>query len=275
MPYHALSVDVEEWFQVRNLEGAIARESWDTLERRAEASTRILLDLFEQRGATATFFVLGWMAERSPDLIREIDRRGHEVAVHGYGHRPAATMTPEEFGDDLQQALNIISPLVSKPVEGYRAPSFSLSQSRTQHFDILARNGIRYDSSYFAGRRNTPSGEQRSAFIHRMECGIVEVPITSLMIGNIAVPCGGGGFFRLLPYGATRFLFRLRAASGHPVVFYIHPWEIDPAQPRIPLPAARAFKHRVNLSRTYSRLDRLLADFRFRSIKEVLAAHGY
>jgi len=271
---NALSVDVEEWFQVRNLEDSVSRESWDARDRRADDAVRRLLDLFERRGVRATFFVLGWIAERSPELVREIDRRGHEVAVHGYGHQSVPSLSPEAFEKDLDRALAALVPLVSRPVEGYRAPSFSLKEEHARYFEVLQRKGIRYDSSFFPGRKSAKT-DTRPHCISRMDCGLVEVPVTSVRIGGILLPCGGGGFFRLFPYTMTRFLFRLHRKRGRPVIFYLHPWEIDPEQPRVPLPFSRAFRHRLNISRTFSRLDRLLQDFSFQPIREVLSEHGF
>jgi len=272
---HALSIDLEEWFQVRNLQGVIARESWDLQERRAEASTLQLLDLLSRQGVKATFFVLGWVGERSPDLVREIARRGHEIGVHGYNHQPLSELSLSAFEEDLSRALEILSPLVQEPIRGYRAPCFSLPSHVTGHFQILQRHGIRYDSSYFPGRWANAKGEKRPSSIHITEQGIIEVPLTSLFFGGLSLPCGGGGFFRLLPYPLTRSLFRLHQGRGNPVIFYLHPWEIDPEQPRIQLPFLKRFKHYVNLSRTFSRLERLLQDFSFSSIKEVLQERGF
>ena len=272
---HALSVDLEEWFQVRNLQGVISRDSWPLREPRAEQSTLRLLDLFSRHGAKATFFVLGWVAERSPELIREIARRGHEIGVHGYGHQSVTELSPEAFEEDLTKALEILEPLGTEPIRGYRAPSFSLQGRLAEHFAILRRHGICYDSSYFPGRRSNGVSEKRPSSIHPTEHGLIEVPLTSLSLGGLSLPCGGGGFFRLLPYPVTRTLFRIHQNRGFPVIFYIHPWEIDPEQPRVPLPPLKAFKHGLNLSRTFRRLERLLQDFSFSSIREVLDEHGF
>lgn len=272
--HNALSVDVEEWFQVRNLEGAISRDSWEEREQRVEEYVVRLLDLFDRKGVTATFFVLGWVAERSPDLVREIYRRGHEIALHGYGHQSVTSMSPEVFEKDIQRGLSELRSLIPGSVEGYRAPSFSLQGTRKCHFDILKRAGILYDSSYFPGRKISRN-DLRPPVIHRMANGLIEVPLTSVSLCGVSVPCGGGGSFRLFPYPVTRFLLKRREKSGEPVVFYVHPWEIDPGQPKVKLSFINNFKHRVNLSRTFLRLERLLEDFQFRSIREVLSEYGF
>lgn len=268
---NALSIDLEDWFCVHNLAHAIPREDWSRQEQRVVRNAERLLALFARRGVKATFFVLGWVAERSPDLVAEIERRGHEIATHGYSHRLLTEMTPESFDADLKRALEVTRRCVRQPILGFRAPSFTVTQRTLWALDILVQNGIRYDSSIFPfglhpdyGMADAPLG------IHRLRDSLIEFPLSCARLLGRRVPCSGGGYFRLFPYAATKFLLARCNREGRPAIFYLHPWEIDPGQPRIKLPATKAFRHYFHLDKALERLDRLLTDFQFTTAKEVL-----
>jgi polysaccharide deacetylase family protein (PEP-CTERM system associated) len=269
---NAMSIDVEDWFHVYNMSGVIPQSSWDSCESRVENNTRRLLDLFAKHRVKATFFTLGWVAERFPGLVREIDSAGHEVASHSYAHRLITHMTQEEFERDLARSLDILRPLSTSPVVGFRAPSFSVTRATLWATDTMARLGLTYDSSVFPIGFHPDYGigdAPLSAYAH--PSGIAELPMSVANVMGRRIPCSGGGYFRLLPYAATRALIRRCNAEARPVVFYLHPWEIDPGQPRVKLPASKAFRHYNNLDRTLGRLDRLLGDFEFGTVREVLA----
>ena len=271
-PGNVMSVDVEDWFTVENMRGIIPRQDWEKLESRVEANVLRLLDLFASRGVEATFFVLGWIADRHPDLVGEIARRGHEVATHGYSHNMLTRMTPEEFASDLEQSLEALARGCSAPVLGFRAPTFSVTRRTMWAVEILRAHGLRYDSSVFPIGFHPDYGIGDAPLApHRYDNGLWELPMSCAEIAGRRIPCSGGGYFRLLPYRATRLLMRRCNAQGRPVVFYLHPWEIDPAQPRVrALPALKRFRHYNNLDRMYGRLERLLGDFRFTSARKWL-----
>jgi polysaccharide deacetylase family protein (PEP-CTERM system associated) len=264
---NALSFDIEDWFQVENLKPAIPREQWDHLELRVEASTRRILALLRENGAQATFFILGWVAERCPQLVRDIAADGHEVASHGYGHKLVYDMTPEEFRADLLQSKRILEALSGKPVVGYRAPSFSITPNNRWALDVLKECGFEYDSSIFPvsvhDRYGFPGVDTKP---FTWPNGLKEIPLAVYRIGRLALPAAGGGYFRLFPYTYFRhFLSRLNRRA-EPFTFYMHPWELDPGQPRVQVPWFYRFRHYVNLHRTEARLRRLLKDFRFTTI---------
>lgn len=259
-----LSIDLEDWFCVSNFDDLIPREAWDACELRVVESTRRLLDLFDRRGVRATFFVLGWIAERAPELIRELDGAGHEVACHGYGHHRLGQLDPARFDADLERALAILRPLSRAPVVGYRAPSFSLTQATLWATPILRRHGITWDSSIFPFGGHPEYGiadAPLDPYWLDGAPGLLEVPMTCVEVRGRRVPCTGGGYFRLYPYALSRRLIARSNAAGRPAIFYAHPWEFDPDQPRMPLPPVKRFRHYNHLSSTLDRLDRLLAEF--------------
>jgi polysaccharide deacetylase family protein (PEP-CTERM system associated) len=267
-----LSIDVEEYFCAKNLQAFTPQGSWDSLESRVEKQTMLLLDLFDQQRVEATFFILGWVAERLPDLVREIDRRGHEIATHGYEHRALTGMDPRSFETDLRRALAVTQPLVNQPILGFRAPSFTITPATSWAFDVLTRCGIRYDSSVFPIDFHPDYGFPGAPLSHyRVTENLTEIPISCVDIAGKRLPCSGGGYFRLLPYAITRFLFRKCIAAGRSVVFYLHPWEIDAEQPRYPLPLLKRWRHYSNIGKTEQRLKRLLDDFPFTSIRKTLS----
>jgi polysaccharide deacetylase family protein (PEP-CTERM system associated) len=270
---NALSFDVEDWFQVENLKPAIPRKIWDAQELRVEANTRRILALLRERDAKATFFVLGWVAERCTELIREIDREGHEVASHGYGHHLVYEMTPGAFREDVLRSKAILEALIQKPVRGYRAPSFSITRETPWALDILREAGFVYDSSIFPVSLHDRYGfPEASPWPFTWPNGLVEIPLAVCSIGKFSLPAAGGGYFRLFPYRYFHHVFRRLNRHGRPVTFYLHPWELDPGQPRMLVPWFYRFRHYVNLGKTEGRLRKLLEDFRFTTIPRAYAA---
>lgn len=276
---NAMTVDVEDYFHVSALAGSIDRASWDRLPCRVERNTQRLLDLFDARGIRATFFVLGWVAERYPGLIREIARRGHEVACHGLTHELVYRQSPQAFREQTRRAKSLLEDLVQVPVLGYRAASYSITALSLWALDTLVDLGFAYDSSIFPVRHDrygipgaarwpgavaAPSGRR-----------LVEFPLTTLDVAGFRLPVAGGGYFRLFPYGVTRLAFRrINERERQPFVFYLHPWEIDPDQPRVRTNPLSAFRHYHNLRRCEDRLVSLLEDFAFDTARSVLANLG-
>jgi polysaccharide deacetylase family protein (PEP-CTERM system associated) len=271
---NVMSVDVEDWFCVHNLSRLIPYADWDKCESRVERSTTRLLDLFGKHRVEATFFVLGWVADRFPDLVREIERRGHEVATHGYSHQLLTFMQPEDFRADLQRSLMALARTTSQEVRGFRAPSFSLTKKTLWAVDILRESGIQYDSSVFPVAFHPDYGiADADLRPHRLAEGLTELPMGVAEVLGRRIPCSGGGYFRLYPYAVTRALMRRCNQQGRPVMFYLHPWEADPEQPRVAgLSWSKRFRHYNNLDRTEERLERLLNDFAFTSARQLIAA---
>jgi len=270
---NVMTVDVEEYFQVSAFEGIVPRDSWSTHETRVEASTLRLLDLFGEAGIRATFFVLGVVAERHPDLVRRIGEAGHELASHSHSHRLVYALGPAEFREDLRRARGAIEMTSGRPVRGFRAPSFSITAKSLWALDILVEEGFAYDASVFPihhDRYGIPRAPLRP---FRLECpsgGLIEVPATKVTAGGIPLPIGGG-YFRLLPYALTRWaIARLNRTEAQPAVVYVHPWELDPSQPRLPASWLSTFRHYNQLAQTAPRLSRLLGDFRFGPIEQVV-----
>ena len=268
---NALTIDVEDYFQVSALAPHIDRASWDSRPCRVENNVQRLLALFERRGAHATFFTLGWVAERYPQLVRDIVAGGHELASHGYGHLRASEQSPEEFRQDLLRAKGILEDIAGQAVLGYRAPSFSIGTTNPWAFDVLLETGHRYSSSVYPVKHDHYGMPDAPRFAHRTPQGLVEVPVTTLRLLNRNLPSSGGGYFRLLPYGVSRWMLRrVNHVERQPAIFYFHPWEIDPDQPRVPGTSLKTrFRHYVNLDKTEARLDRLLGDFRWGRVDAV------
>jgi polysaccharide deacetylase family protein (PEP-CTERM system associated) len=268
---NAMSIDLEDWFCVNNLKGAIQREDWDKCEMRVVSSTRRILDLLDKHNTQATFFTLGWIAERVPELVSDIERAGHEIATHGYSHTLLTDMTRDSFEADLKRALEVTRGCVSQTVIGYRAPSFTITSKTLWALDVLSRNGIRYDSSVFPIGYHPDYGMPGvSLSVYHHDSSLVEFPMSCAEVLGRRIPCSGGGYFRLLPYAITRRLLRRCNAQGRPVIFYLHPWEVDPGQPRVKLPPLKRFRHYCNLDKTMGRLERLLVDFEFTSVRRVI-----
>ena len=274
MTTNALSVDVEEWFQVSNFDGVIDRSAWDGLPSRVEAQTRRILDLFDELDCRATFFVLGWVAERQPRLVATLAGRGHEVACHGFGHELVYALGPERFRSDLRRARAAIEDAAGQPVAGYRAPSYSITRDSLWALAILAEEGFAYDSSIFPIRhpRYGIPGFSRHPVRIELPCGasIREFPLTTAQLGPLALPVAGGAYLRFLPAPVFRWAFGRLARAGEPTILYLHPWEIDPGQPRQPVGWRVRVNHYHNLSRTEARLRALLSRHRFAPLARVL-----
>jgi polysaccharide deacetylase family protein (PEP-CTERM system associated) len=268
---NALTIDVEDYFQVSAFARYIRRDEWDDRECRVERNVHRILDLLAQRGTRATFFTLGWVAERYPQLVKRIVAEGHELASHGYGHERASDLDERAFTEDVTRAKAILEDLAGAPVLGYRAPSFSIGTGNLWAFDVLARAGYRYSSSIYPIAHDHYGMPDSPRFAYRVGTGLLEVPVTTVRLMNRNFPSSGGGYFRLLPYALSRWLIgRVNAADREPAVFYFHPWEIDPGQPRVAgIDAKTRFRHYVNLPRMESKLQQLLQDFRWGRMDEI------
>jgi len=262
---NALSVDVEDWFQVGAFERTLRRADWDALTHRVEGNTDAVLDLFAQADVKATFFTLGWVAERYPALMRRITEAGHEVASHGYDHARVFTFTPEEFRADLRKSRAILEDASGQAVTGYRAPSFSIDPRTPWAHPILAEEGYRYSSSVAPIRHDHYGWPDSPRFAWKPVAGspLVELPVTTAKWGKRTLAAGGGGFFRLLPYAFSRWAIRqVNEQAGRPAIIYFHPWEIDPDQPRVAeAPLRSRLRHYSNLSVMAAKLRRLTSDF--------------
>jgi polysaccharide deacetylase family protein (PEP-CTERM system associated) len=261
---NGLSVDVEDWFQVGAFETTIARHDWDGLELRVGDNVARILDLFDRSGVKATFFTLGWVAERNKSAMRTIVERGHELASHGYDHTRVFTFSPAEFAEDLAKARAILEDAGGQAITGYRAPSFSIDARNPWAHEVLAEHGYAYSSSVAPvvhdhyGWREAP----RFAFNPVVDSELVEIPVTTAILRGKRLAAGGGGFFRVLPYGFSRWAIGQVNREGRPAVFYFHPWEIDPDQPRVAgAPLRSRLRHYTNLAKMADKLSVLLGDF--------------
>ena len=268
---NALTVDVEDYFQVSAMAPHIARESWDSQPCRVERNVQRLLAMFAQHRARATFFTLGWIAERYPQLVRDIVAGGHELASHGYGHLRASEQSRGDFTQDVQRAKALLEDIGGRAVRGYRAPSFSIEHGNLWAFDVLLEAGYQYSSSVYPVQHDHYGMPDAPRFPYAARPGLIEIPITTTRVMGRNLPAGGGGYFRLAPYKLSRWaLRRVNDIDRRPAVFYMHPWEIDPGQPRVPGTDLKTrFRHYVNLSRTESRLGHLLCDFSWGRVDEV------
>ena len=272
---NALTIDVEDYYHVSAFDGPGKRDRWGAFESRVSASTDRLLDVLDRVGVKATFFVLGWVAERHPDLVRRIARAGHELASHGFFHQLVYDLTPEAFRDDLRRAQDAISRACGVEVKGYRAPSFSITGRSLWALDVLAEEGYTFDSSIYPIRRDRYGMPGAPRFVHeivRPAGRLIEVPPSTVRFAGATVPVLGGGYFRLYPFAWTeRALLDLNGRERQPAVVYLHPWEVDPGQPRQSGSLLSTFRHYVNLSRTEDRLERLVRSHAFGRIADVLA----
>jgi len=269
---NAMSIDLEDWFCVANMRQAIDKSEWDRCELRVVDNTRRLLEALARHQVGATFFVLGWVADRVPDLIREVADAGHEIATHGYSHTLLTEMTQESFEVDLQKAIRVTKACVDRDILGFRAPSFTVTTKTLWAFNVLARNGIRYDSSVFPIGFHPDYGIPDAPLtIHQSDTApVVERPLSCAEVLGRRIPCSGGGYFRIFPYFISKRLLLRCNRQGRPAIFYLHPWEIDPDQPRVRLPLLKRIRHYYKLKDTLRRFDRLLGDFQFATVRQII-----
>jgi polysaccharide deacetylase family protein (PEP-CTERM system associated) len=274
-PLNALTIDVEDYFHVSGFEEVVQREAWPAYPCRVEANTERILARLDEAGVHATFFVLGWVAERFPDLVRRIHAGGHEIGSHGYWHRLIYSQTPEEFRDDLCRSRDLLQDLIGEKVTAYRAPSFSITRASLWALDVLLEEGFTVDSSIYPTRHDRygiPGTALEPHKVERPAGTLWEFPPPVWPVLGYPLPVGGGGYFRLYPYALTRRGLRGINATGRPFAAYLHPWELDPEQPRIKAGRVRSFRHYVGLRHTETRLVQLLRDFRFGTLSASLAA---
>lgn len=268
---NALTIDVEDYFQVSAFAPYVPRAEWDSRECRVERNVDRILALLDERRTRATFFTLGWIAERYPALVRRIVAGGHELASHGYGHERVSELSAERLFNDLDRAKKLLEDKSGLVVRGYRAPSFSIGSNNLWAFDVLARTGHAYSSSIFPIRHDHYGMPDAPRFAHRLPSGLLEIPATTVRLGGTNLPASGGGYFRLLPYRVSRWMIRrVNHVDLQAAIFYFHPWEIDHEQPRIAGANLKTrFRHYVNLRRVESRLERLLEDFRWDRVDKI------
>lgn len=275
---NALTVDVEDYFQVEAFAGLIDRAQWTSYECRVERNVDRILAMFERAGATATFFTLGWIAKRHPVVIRKIVDAGHELASHGTMHYRAAAQSPEDFRQDIVSAKALLEDLGGIEVKGYRAPSFSITRDTLWILDELEQAGYRYSSSTYPIHHDLYGIPEAPRFAFRPfeDRNFLEIPVTSVRLFNTNLPCGGGGYFRLLPYWVSKFgIGRVRQSDDQPCMFYFHPWEIDPGQPRVPGASFKTrLRHYTNLGRMEKRLVKLLDAFEWQRVDRVYPIAG-
>ncbi|MFP6834844.1 MAG: XrtA system polysaccharide deacetylase [Pseudomonadales bacterium] len=269
---NALSFDVEDYFQVSAFNQAIDRSAWDSHPQRVAQNTRLLLGLLDEHAIRATFYVLGWVADRQPDLVNEIAQAGHEVACHGYSHKLIYTQAPEEFAEETRRARCVLKDLAQQPVVSYRAATYSITQASLWALDTLVEQGFTADSSIFPIRHDRYGllgGPLEPHYLELRNGGrLLEFPIPTVKFGPLTLPVSGGGYFRLYPYGLSRMPCRKVNSQNRPFVFYLHPWELDPEQPRVDVTGLSRFRHYNNLEKCQARLERLLRDFRFGTLSE-------
>ena len=273
---NAMTIDVEDYFHVSVFDGVVPRHRWDSFESRVTANTDRLLDIFSESGVQGTFFVLGWVAERCPRLVRRIAGMGHEIASHGYAHRLIYDQTRADFRQDVRRAKALLEDVSGTSVGGFRAPSYSVTPRSLWALDVLIEEGYRYDASIFPIRHDRygiPLSARHAYRLERESGSLLEAPASTVRWGTLNLPIAGGGYFRLLPYAWTRWgIDRLNAREQKPAIFYLHPWEIDPEQPRLRTGALSRLRHYTNLDKTETRFRTLLRDFQFAPLASVL--HG-
>jgi polysaccharide deacetylase family protein (PEP-CTERM system associated) len=271
---NAMSVDVEDYFHVSAFDGIVPRSAWDSMESRVCGNTERLLDIFDEFGVRGTFFVLGWVAERHPGLVRAIADRGHEVASHGYLHRLVYDQTRAAFREDVRRAKGVIEAASGRRIGGYRAPSYSITRRSLWALDILIEEGHWYDASIFPIRHDRygiPTSPRHPYCVQRGSGTLTEIPGSTVRLGPVNLPVAGGGYFRILPYAWTRWgISRLNLRERRPAVFYLHPWEIDPQQPRLQAGRLGRFRHYRNLHETEKRLRKLVGEFQFAPVQTLL-----
>ena len=260
---NALTIDVEDYFQVSAMAPYIRRSQWDTIECRVERNVDRILALLARHDTRATFFTLGWVAQRYPQLVRNIVAQGHELASHGYGHERASDLSRDAFTQDIVRARQLLEDVGGVAVQGYRAPSFSIGEGNLWAFDCLQQAGYRYSSSIYPIKHDHYGMPDAPRFAHAIRDGLIEIPITTVRLGQRNLPSSGGGWFRLFPYALSRWMIgRVNREDKAAAIFYFHPWEIDDGQPRVAgINLKTRFRHYVNIGRTEQRLNQLLGDF--------------
>ena len=267
---NVFSVDVEDFFHVEAFSDVVERSQWDHFPSRVVGNTHRLLDLLDRHKVEATFFILGWVCERQPELVREIAARGHEIACHSYWHRPIFKLTTDEFREDTRRAKETIEQTSGSQVQGYRAPSFSITRQSLWALEILAELGFSYDSSIFPIAHDVygiPDGPRRPVRVHTAQGSIVEFPMTTFSVSTRNLPVGGGGYLRILPFWYTKWGLRSAQKEDVPFILYVHPWEVDATQPRLPGRFRSRLRHYTNLDKMERRLHRLLDRFSFTSFR--------
>jgi polysaccharide deacetylase family protein (PEP-CTERM system associated) len=274
---NAMTIDVEDYFHVSVFDGLVPRSQWDHLESRVCANTARLLEIFRDAGVKGTFFVLGWIAAKFPTLVRDIAAEDHEIASHGYAHRLIYDQTPATFREDVRKAKAVLENAARCKVLGYRAPSYSVTPQTLWALDILIEEGYTYDASIFPIRHDRygiPVSPRHPYMLARAGGTLLEAPASTVAWGLLNLPIAGGGYFRILPYAWTRWgITRLNRSEGRPAIFYLHPWEIDPEQPRLQAGVLSRFRHYRNLEKTEGRLRQMLRDFAFAPLRTILACY--
>ena len=273
---NAMTIDVEDYFQVSAFAPYIKRTEWDSRECRVERNIHAILEMLAAQDTHATFFTLGWIAERYPQLVRHVVDNGHELASHGYAHQRASEQTPEVFFDDIDRAKKMLEDLSGQAIQGYRAPSFSIGKGNLWAYDTLLEAGYRYSSSIYPIAHDHYGMPDSPRFAYEVRPGLTEIPITTVRLLKRNFPSSGGGYFRLLPYPVSRWLLQhVNTHDQQPGIFYFHPWEIDPDQPRIAgINRKTRFRHYVNIGQTQARLNRLLADFKWGRVDHLYMNQG-
>jgi len=276
---HAMTIDVEDYFHVSAFANTIKPADWDNWPSRVEKNTRKLLTLFAEADIKATFFVLGWVAERFPSIVKEIDEAGHEIASHGYSHQLIYNQSPKIFKQETQKSKDILEKIIQRPVTGYRAASYSITAKSFWALDILAELGFTWDSSIFPVHhdRYGVAGSPTEPYTVETPDGhrLSEFPLTTAKVLGMPIPAAGGGYFRQYPYALSKWLFNRASLNGNkPLIFYLHPWEVDPDQPRVVGASALSnFRHYTNLQRCEARLVQMMKDFSFTTVSNVLAQY--
>ena len=276
---NALTIDVEDYFHVSAFAETISPSDWNSMECRVEKNIDVLLEMFNNHSLKATFFVLGWVAERYSDVVKKIDAEGHEIASHGYSHQLIYNQSRELFREETLKSKVILEDLIQKEVIGYRAASYSITDQSLWALDILCDAGFKYDSSIFPVHHDRYGLKGVKEEPHLLKAqngkGIVEFPLSVYKIMDFNIPIAGGGYFRLFPYWFTRYAFNRINKGGNPFIFYLHPWEVDPGQPKVQSSRFSMFRHYNNLAKCENRLEKLLTDFRFGTVMDVLAKNGF
>ena len=267
---NAFTIDLEDWFCSHNLKDFVPYEHWENMESRVERNTEALLNLLAKKEVKATFFVLGWIAERYPRLIESVSKEGHEIASHGYAHKQIYLQTPDEFESDIARSNLILNSITGIYPKGYRAPAFSITKSSLWALDILKKHGFVYDSSIYPFSFHPDYGHNTELQIHQNE-NLIEVPLSCATFNSRRIPCSGGAYLRFYPYWLFITLAKRVVRQQRPFIFYIHPWELDHNPPAIRLPMITSLRHYYNYRPTLKKIDQLLQEFEFSTLRDILS----